>query len=139
MKKLIPFITPIVLSAFIYATTPSLSRAGDPPITQVSYSTNLQNWTDLPAVDLSTAKPNPVTGQLEIFVEVEVPYTPAMDTAMFFKSMSNSMSIQYLNTPLAPPPMMISAGAGIIIAILILVVGAIIVYYLIKTAKRLLP
>jgi len=143
MKKLIPFITPIVLAAFIYATMPEVARAGDPPTTcAVAYSTDLQTWVDLPAVDLSTAVVNPVTGQKEIYIEVEVPYTAAMDTAMFFKSSSDNIKLNYLNTPIVvngPQPQMIAACAGIIIAVMIIVVAGIIIHYLIKTCRRLLP
>jgi hypothetical protein len=142
MKKLIPFITPIVLAAFIYSTMPEIARAGDPPTTcAVAYSTDLQTWVDLPFVDLSTAVVNPVTGQKEIRVEVEVPYSVAMDTAMFFKSSSDNIKLKYLNTPIVvngPQPLAIGC-AGIIIAVMVIIVAGIIIYYLIKTCRRLLP
>jgi hypothetical protein len=143
MKKLIPFVTPIVLIAFIYATIPYLSRAENPPtISQVAYSTDLQTWHDFPTVDLSTARANPVTGQLEIFVEIDLPYEPVMETMMFFKSISDTMTLQYLNLPIPPnkpvdfQAAVVSCNAGIIIGILIVVVGSIIIYYIIKACKR---
>ena len=142
MKIFFKLITPLVLAAFIYAVTPAVCRADEPvPKVIVSYTLNLQDWTDIVNIDLSAVVYNPATGRNEIVVEI--PYTNSVEKAMFFKSSATNMSFYYFNVPISSdiilPALVVPQCNPIIIGVLVLVVAGIVIYVLVKTCKKLLP
>jgi hypothetical protein len=144
-------ITPVVISAFLYATSPSYCHGNNPPSptpkVYVAYTNGLNKpWTDLPQVDLSAAKYNPSTGLKEITVVVDLPYNPMMKSQLFFKSSSTNLTIQYIHSTLTnntnsshnSSPTVIIGCVGIVLAILVIVIAGVVIYYLIQTCEELL-
>jgi len=159
MKRLIPYITPIVLAAFINAITPSVARAEATPKPSGNITINIAHatdvygqWTNTPLdLNLANAVWNDKTQAWELQVEIDLglPATDeiqkSMEKSMFFKSDANIISSKYLGfVELAPKIYtgihpMITMGCNVGVFIVIIVVGGVIIYCLYKTCKRLLP
>lgn len=160
MKKLIPFLTPLILSAFIYYTSQSVSHAGSSQTVNVSIQHSVDGKTfntlfTLP-VDLSTAKTNSA-GQLYIVVDPDnlpmgYQYEQAVDNVIIagngsvapvglFRGATGTtpVNVEYVPNGVTPTPnVVVPLCAGIIIGLIIIVVMGIIIYYLVKTCKKCL-